>query len=520
MKLSSSEVTFHGPVPTIAAIDVGSNAIRLAIANANADGGYQTIYSVREPVRLGQDVFTKGTISAHTIDRTIQTFIDFKQQLEQHHVTHVKAVGTSALREATNRDAVLRSIAKATGIEISIIGGEEEARLIHQAAKQVVNLKSKVALLIDIGGGSVEVVLADDTTVLATESYSMGSVRLLKILDEKAGEERFNQLVTEYVDATQRRLAQEIGNQKIDICVGTGGSIESIGDLRRDFFDKNSNQKVTADELKSLVKKLRATTFEERIQNLRLRPDRADVIVPAAIVLMKIVQQAGVTEVVIPGVGLKDGVLLEILSQLRDQEKRIHCEQVVDSARRLGKKYFFDEKHAVIVARLALQIFDQMQTFHELDSEARMVLEVAALLHDIGHYVNVANHHKHTMYLIQSSPLIGLTQLQMEMVANVARYHRKSAPKLQHKPYEDLAPKQRLTISKLAAILRLADALDHEHASTVESVEIEYKRPRFQFRLKGKGDMLLEKWALAAKRDMFESVFDANVVVEDLTTNV
>jgi exopolyphosphatase/guanosine-5'-triphosphate,3'-diphosphate pyrophosphatase len=129
-------------------------------------------------------------------------------------VTHVKAVGTSALREATNRDAVLRSIAKATGIEISIIGGEEEARLIHQAAKQVVNLKSKVALLIDIGGGSVEVVLADDTTVLATESYSMGSVRLLKILDEKAGEERFNQLVTEYVDATQRRLAQEIGNQK------------------------------------------------------------------------------------------------------------------------------------------------------------------------------------------------------------------------------------------------------------------------------------------------------------------
>jgi exopolyphosphatase/guanosine-5'-triphosphate,3'-diphosphate pyrophosphatase len=160
-----------------------------------------------------------------------------------------------------------------------------------------------------------------------------------------------------------------------------------------------------------------------------------------------------------------------------------------------------------------------MQTFHELDSEARLVLEVAALLHDIGHYVNVANHHKHTMYLIQSSPLIGLTQLQMDMVANVARYHRKSAPKSQHKPYEDLAPKQRLTISKLAAILRLADALDHEHASTVESVEIEYKRPRFQFRLKGKGDMLLEKWALAAKRDLFESVFDANVVVEDLAIN-
>jgi exopolyphosphatase/guanosine-5'-triphosphate,3'-diphosphate pyrophosphatase len=144
-----------------------------------------------------------------------------------------------------------------------------------------------------------------------------------------------------------------------------------------------------------------------------------------------------------------------------------------------------------------------------------LILEVAAILHDIGHYVNVANHHKHTFYLIQASPLIGMTQLQMDLVANVARYHRKSPPKTQHKPYEDMAPKQRLTISKLAAILRLADALDHEHASTVQTVEVECKLPRFTFRIKGKGDMLLEKWALAAKRDLFESVFNANVVVED-----
>src|SRR5215510_11294437 len=270
----------------------------------------------------------------------LESFNTFKQKLEEHGVTHVKAVGTSALREATNREVVRRAVNKATGLEISVIGAEEEARLIHQAAKNAVNLKNKVALLVDIGGGSVEVVLADDSTVLCTESYAMGSVRLLKILDEKSGEERFNQLVTEYVDATQRRLEQEIGNQKIDVCVGTGGSIESIGDLRRDLFDKNSNQKVTADELKSLVKKLRGTTFQERIRDLRLRPDRADVIVPAAIVLQKIVQQSGVSEVVIPGIGLKDGVLLEILAQLRDQEKRIYREQVVESARRLGKKYF------------------------------------------------------------------------------------------------------------------------------------------------------------------------------------
>src|SRR6266705_77192 len=505
-------------MPTIAAIDVGTNAIRLCIANLNGDGGYQTVYNVRAPVRLGQDVLTKGAISAHTIDKTVETFTEFKQKLEEHAVTHTKAVGTCALREAINRDAILKAVNKASGIEVSIIGGEEEARLIHLAAKAAVNLKNKVALLVDIGGGSVEVVLADDSTVLCTESYAMGSVRLLKILDERAGEERFNQLVTEYVDATQRRLEQEIGDQKIDVCVGTGGSIEAIGDLRKEIFAKNSNQKVTVEELKALVKKFRAMTFEQRIQDLRLRPDRADVIVPAAIVLMKIVQQAGVAEVVIPGIGLKDGVLLELVSQLRDREKNVHREQVIESARRMGKKYFFDEKHAATVARLALQIFDQTASLHELDSEARLVLEVAALLHDIGHYVNVSNHHKHTFYLIQSSPLVGLTQLQMDLVANVARYHRKSAPKIQHEPYEAMAPKHRLMISKLAAILRLADALDNEHASTVDAVEVDYKRPRFLFRLKGKGDMLLEKWALVNKRDLFENVFDANVVVEDLAS--
>src|SRR5215831_4148004 len=323
MKSLSSAVTFVGSVPTIASIDVGSNAIRLLIATTTTNGAYQPVHSVREPVRLGQDVFTKGSISAQTIDRMVQTFIDFKQKLETHNVARVKAVGTSAIREAINRDAVLKAIAKATGIEISIIGAEEEARLIHQAVKLSVNLKNKIAVLIDIGGGSVEVVLADDSNVLCTESYAMGSVRLLKILDEKAGEERFNQLVTEYVDATQRRLEQEIGTHNVDVCVGTGGSIESIGDLRRELFDKNSNQKVTVEELKALVKKLRATSFEERIQTLRLRPDRADVIVPAAIVLLKIVQQAGVDEVMIPGIGLKDGVVLELLSQLQHPDEHI-----------------------------------------------------------------------------------------------------------------------------------------------------------------------------------------------------
>src|SRR5207244_12293247 len=177
------------------------------------------------------------------------------------------------------------------------------------------------------------------------------------------------------------------------------------------------------------------------------------------------------------GIGLNDGGLVGLLSEFRDREKNVHRKQVIESALRMGKKYFFDEKHATTVARLALQIFDQTASFHELDSEARLVLEVAALLHDIGHYVNVSNHHKHTFYLIQSSPLVGLTQLQMDLVANVARYHRKSAPKIQHEPYEAMAQKHRLMIARLAAILRSATALDHEHAPTVAADKRRHSAP-------------------------------------------
>jgi len=216
---------------------------------------------------------------------------------------------------------VLKAVNKASGIEISIIGGEEEARLIHLAAKSNGQSQEQGGAADRHRGGSVEVVLADDTNVLCTESYAMGTVRLLNILDEKAGEERSTGWLP---NMSTHAAAARAGDRKPeDRCLRRDWrSIESLGELRKQLFNKNSSQKVTAEELKGLLKKLRATSMEDRIHDLRLRPDRADVIVPAAIVLHKIVQQAGVAEVVIPGIGLKDGVLLELLSQFRDREKK------------------------------------------------------------------------------------------------------------------------------------------------------------------------------------------------------
>jgi exopolyphosphatase / guanosine-5'-triphosphate,3'-diphosphate pyrophosphatase len=503
-------------MPTLAAIDVGSNAIRLIIGDVDGERRLNIVESVRDPVRLGQEVFTKGSIAEETIDRAAEAFGRFKEAMDKHGVKWTKAVATSAVREALNKDLFVDRVAQTSGIELSVIGPEEEARLIHLAVTDRLNLKNKLAMLVDIGGGSVEITLVSDGSIISTESFKMGAVRLLQVLEEKKhGERHFNQLVREYVDATQKRIKKEIGNKKIDLCVGTGGNIESIGDLRKELLGKDRDSVIAADELETLVKKLQNMTFEERIQQLRLRPDRADVIVPASVVLQKIVKQAGVDEVQIPKVGLKDGLLIDMVQELYGDKKHSPRDQVLTSAVQIGRKYLFDEQHGSATAKFAVKLFDETKTLHNLNLEYRLLLEVAALLHDIGHFVNVMDHHKHTQYLLLATPVIGLTESQMAIIANVARYHRKSFPKPQHEPYNVLSSRDRVIVSKLSALLRLADAMDNEHASKVLDFTVDYKKPKFKIALKGEGDMLLEKWALMKKSELFEEVFSVKFSIEE-----
>jgi exopolyphosphatase/guanosine-5'-triphosphate,3'-diphosphate pyrophosphatase len=232
-------------------------------------------------------------------------------------------------------------------------------------------------------------------------------------------------------------------------------------------------------------------------------------------VLQKIIRVAGVKEIVIPHVGLKEGLLIDMIQELFGEKRPLRRDQVLASAIQLGRKYMFDEQHGTTVARYAARLFDETRSLHNLGVEYRLLLEVAALLHDIGNFVNSTEHHKHTYYLLSVSPLIGMTQSHLAIVANVARYHRKSMPKPQHEGYRALSSKERVVVSKLSALLRLADAMDNEHASKVESFSVEFKKPKLTLRLRGDGDLLLEKWALAKKATMFEEVFSVKLVVDD-----
>jgi exopolyphosphatase/guanosine-5'-triphosphate,3'-diphosphate pyrophosphatase len=231
-------------------------------------------------------------------------------------------------------------------------------------------------------------------------------------------------------------------------------------------------------------------------------------------VLNRIVQQAGVHEVLIPGVGVREGILKDLVGEILHPGAHLDRKQVISSALQLGRKYSFDEQHGVSVSRIAVQIFDQLQSVHGLDAESRTILEVASLLHDIGHLVEVSNHHKHTFYLLQTSPIVGLSRQQMLLVANVARYHRKSRPNLDHESFRSLSAKQRALVTTLVSILRVADAVDRQHAGCIQSVSLTLKRSKVILRLKGRGDMLLARWALEKRKDLFEEVFGELVVEE------
>jgi exopolyphosphatase/guanosine-5'-triphosphate,3'-diphosphate pyrophosphatase len=495
-------------MPTLGAIDIGSNGMRLAIGFADGQGRLRVVENFREPVRLGQDVFEGGSVTPPLLNRAVQALRIFKSILRSYRVTQVRAVATSALREAHNRSAVLKRFRRETGLDVKTINAEEEAFLVQSAISKRIPLSGRSALLVDVGGGSVEVTFLKNGRIAASESFNMGAVRLLKILEhEKTGERRFNRMVEEYAEAAKRRILDKFGGKPPALCVGTGGSLDELSSLRKTLLNGKDADSFSRHDLARIIRILKATPYEARVKKLGLRPDRADVILPAAWVVEKLIQATGVQIVFTPHVGLKEGLLQEMASELKTGRPSTHRKEAISSAVQLGRKYNYDEAHAHRVSRLAVELFDQTRKLHGLEEGDRLLLEVSAQLHDIGQFVSFSSHHKHSFYLIKSSHIVGLDDDSEEIVANVARYHRKSLPRLKHDSYRVLSPSRRNRVSRLAALLRVADALDYEHSGKVRRFRIGLQNKRVTLRLQGAGDLLLEKWSLLRKSDLFERVF-------------
>lgn len=506
-----SDDVLPGPGALVGAIDVGSNAMRLGIAAPDDDGAPRLLQRYREPVRLGHDAFTTGVLSPQTMDEAVEAFHQFRRILDQHHVEKYRAMATSAMRDAANGGELITRIAEETGIELKLISGEEEARLVHYSICRRVDLSNQFTLLIDMGGGSVEVTLCDDGEVVSAQSFKIGTVRLLEMLGQEGD---FNTLLSEYLDGTRKKLREQIGRRKTDLCVATGGNAAALGELACQLLGTESEKCISLSQLAQLIEKLAGLSFEARIRELGLRPDRADVILPAAMVFHDIMALAGAETMVMPDASLLDGVMLDMV----DSEQRTFKSQrrnLLAWARSLKKKYHVDRKYGKHVARLALELFDQVQELHQLSHRNRLLLELAAHVHEIGMYVRVGGHHRHAAYLVSVAPLLGLSAEEKNLLAQVVRYQRKGAPHETHEAFAALSEQEQQSVWQLSALLRLAIALNKERRSRVNDVEVKIiSHQDITLHLEGHGDLLLERWATLKTADYFEQAFGLKLHID------
>lgn len=499
----------------IAAIDVGSNAIRFYVVERTDGAAYRVLENLREPIRLGGDVFLTGTIREENIQKAEGAFRRFAQMLQAHAVTTVRAVATCATREAANGDLVLDRLEHASGIRVEVITGEQEAYLISLAVATKIPLSKQRALIVDLGGGSVEIAFVENGKITTTESHNFGAVRLLDILSS-AGQDlaQNDAFLKEYMELVSRKLSRRMSGRKAPLLIATGGNIEAVAQIpavaARPHPDYPDTVAVEPASLRRVMEEIAGMTVKARMEHFGLREDRADVILPACYVYHKIAEINGAAEILVPRVSLKDGIVLDILRQDGERSGDLR-EQVLVSCRQLADRYRADLSHAEKVAFLAGRIFDQTESVHRLGGKTRILLEAAALLHDIGYFVSIQKHHKHSYYIIANSEIVGLSSAERVLVAQIARYHRKSPPRADHVEFEALPKRDRTVVRGLAGILRIADALDKEHAGGIEEISCKAGNGQLMIHARGKTSGRLEDWGMRKNAELFRETFGVDV---------
>lgn len=517
----------------LAAIDLGTNSFHLVIADTRPNGAFQVIESEKEMVRLGESAADMKQLTPEAMDRGIQSLRHFKSLLAARGVDHVKAVATSALREAENGDAFIRRARVEAGIEIEIISGYEEGRLIYCGASQALPIFTKRALVIDIGGGSTEYVLGERGKPKYITSLKLGAIRLTKkynLADKPSTDDVLRcrkHIVGEL--ALSARAILDLGYQ---VSVGSSGTAQALAAMIRLSRDGQQNGDrlngfcFTYVELQQLLTQLlNAKSKEERSKLPGLDPKRVDIILAGALILQESMRLLKISEIEVSAYALREGVIFDQiqnyavgkvkdLTKLHDVRER--------SVRHLAERANYEREHAEQVARIAISIFDQTHRLHGLGAEERNYLYFGALLHDIGYHIAHSEHHKHSQYLISHSELLGFTNEEINIIANVARYHRKSHPKLKHDGFAKLATDEhREVVQKLSSIIRLADGLDRGHLSLVRGVVCKIGRTKVKFMLdpvrQAPRNLELEVWGADRKKALFEETFSREVLFEDLS---
>ncbi|HTR22121.1 MAG TPA: Ppx/GppA phosphatase family protein [Gemmatimonadales bacterium] len=496
----------------LGAIDIGTNSIRGVVAEVEADGSYRVLDEEREMTRLGHGLFERGRLSASAIERALAALNKMKAIADGYEVAEMRAVATSAVREATNGRAFVREVRRRCGLNVEVISPEEEAQLALQSALRQFDLAGRSVAVVDIGGGSMEVVLTAGSVVDQLLTLPLGAVRLTEAYGgaERLGRRRWKRLRR----AIDRVLQAQLGKPPFvpDVIIGSGGTFTNIAGItkvEREGSEKNlQGYSLTRADVVHVMHRLRGMPLSMRRETPGLNPQRADIIVAGAAAISRLAKWLGTNQILVNTGGLRDGLLLSMIAErVAGAAEAARPLDRLESVRAFARKCRSSERHTEHVARLAGQLFDGLRESEALPAEGRELLVAAALLHDVGYLINHAKHHKHAYHLIMHGELQGYTTREIELIANVARYHRKAFPKKRHPNFGRLERPDRWLVRTLAAILRVADGLDRTHTQRVTAVGVERGRGRVRFVVDAASDPQVELWDAERKAALFGRVF-------------
>jgi exopolyphosphatase/guanosine-5'-triphosphate,3'-diphosphate pyrophosphatase len=516
----------------LAAIDIGTNSIHMAVVKIDASlPAFSIIAREKETVRLGDRDPRTGNLTSEAMERSISTLQRCQNLARSLNATDIIAVATSATREATNGQEFLDKIESELGLVVSLISGPEEARRIYLGVLSGMDFNEHPHVVIDIGGGSTELILADSHEARVLTSTKVGAVRLTRefVTTDPIDRAEFQHLRAYVRGMLERPIEQIWANlqlAEVPRLVGTSGTIQTLAlvhALEKQGVAPNRlhGYQMSRQDIKDLVKRLSAMNYEQRFAVPGISDKRAEIIVAGALILLEVMNMLNIDSIMICERSLREGIVVDwmLTHGLIEDRLRYQSEVRERNVIKIAQKYHTELDFSQRVANFALTIFEQTRgTLHYWGAKEKELLWAAAILHNCGIYISHDSHHKHSYYLIRNAEMLGFAEIELELIANIARYHRKSKPKKKHENYSKLPHKEyQQIVSQLSAILRLAVALDRRQIGAIEKIECHYSNTHrelylYLFPKQEDDDCALELWSLDYKKVIFEEEFGVKVV--------
>jgi len=507
----------------MAVLDMGASALRLVVAEKPPGEPLHVLEEASRAVALGKDAFTGGRLGASSIEAALKALEGFRRIMDSYGVVRYRAVATSAVREAVNRDTFLDRVRLRTGIAVEVIDGSEENRLTYMAVREALHGDETLAvgdsLLVEVGGGSADISFLRKGEPIYSGTYALGAIRMRQNLASWHGShEQRVRLFRRHVQNIVKDIRREMPLREARRCIALGGDARFIADETEGEASNAEVRTIDRERFLGFCEETVALDEEQLIERHRLPLVRVETLAPALLVYRELLHETQATQVIVPRATLRDGLLLDMVRTEQGHGIEDFSRQVLASAAALGEKYRYDASHAANVAHLSTVLFDQLHAEHGLGGRHRLLLEVAALLHDIGAFVSLRGHHKHAQYVLSAAEIFGLSREDMAVISNVARYHRRAAPNKSHQPYMALDSEARIVVSKLAAILRVSNALDADHLQKIRDVRLLSEGDHWVLEVDGAGDMTIERLAALARADLLTEVFGRKVTFREAGT--